>query len=88
MEPYKVEFAQAVRKDLRKIQKRDVTRILSAIDQLSVNPRTLDSKKLKGEELWRVRVGRYRVLYEIHDDILLVAVVKVGHRKEVYRKKT
>lgn len=87
MEPYKVEFAQTVRKDLRKIQKRDVTRILSAIDQLSVNPRTLDSKKLKGEELWRVRVGRYRVLYEIHDDILLVAVVKVGHRKEVYRKK-
>lgn len=86
MEPYKVEFAQTVRKDFRKIPKKDATKILSAIDELSINPRGSDSKKLKGEELWRIRIGNYRVLYEIDDGVLLVAVVKVGHRKTVYRK--
>ena len=86
MAPYRVEFAQSVRKDLRNIPKKDVTRILSAIDELSADPRALDSKKLKGEELWRIRIGNYWVLYEIDDGVLLVSVVKVGHRKNVYRK--
>lgn len=85
MERYKIEFAKTVRKDLRKIPKQDVLRILYTIDRLKEDPRPIDSKKLKGQELNRVRIGSYRVLYEIHDKVLLVVVVKVGHRKQVYK---
>ena len=86
MEPFKLEFASSVRKDLKKIHKKEVLRILAAIEDLTKDPRPNGSKKLTNEELFRIRIGNYRVLYEIHDYQLIVHVVKIGHRKDIYRR--
>ena len=85
MASYSVELTRSVRKDFRKIPKTDVERILAAIGALMEDPRPAWSKKLVGEELYRIRVGMYRVIYEVEDDVLVVLVVKVGHRKDVCR---
>lgn len=71
--------------DLRSIPRSDVPGILSAIDKLSVNPRPTQSIKLAGMELYRLRYGRYRVVYEIKDKILQILIIRVRHRKDVYR---
>ena len=85
MESYKVIFAKSVKKDFKKIHKLEVSKILSEISVLAENPRSSKSKKLKGETLYRIRVGNYRVIYDIQDEVMLVFVVKLGHRREVYR---
>ena len=85
MERYSLEFAKSVRKDLRKIGKRDASRILKAIDKLEANPRSPTCKKLTDRELYRIRVGNYRVVYEIFDLRLVIMIVKIGDRKDVYR---
>ena len=60
-------------------------RILARLTGLETNPRPADVKKLKGRDAWRIRVGDYRVIYEIHDRVLQVIVITVGHRREIYR---
>ena len=85
MEFYKVDFAKSVRKDFKKIPKTEVSRILDAINESSKNPRSSKSKKLKGEKLYRIRVGNYRVVYDIQDKLMLVFVVKLGHRSDIDR---
>ena len=85
MANYELRFRKSVGKDLDPIPKRDVQRIMEAIQALADEPRPPQSVKLSGAEKYRLRCGVYRVLYEIHDDVLLVCVVKVGHRKDVYR---
>jgi mRNA interferase RelE/StbE len=85
MARYEVRFRKSVGKDLVPIPKRDVHRIVDAIAELSDDPRPPQTRKLSGSEKYRLRCGVYRVLYEIQDDILLVCVVKVAHRKDVYR---
>ena len=74
-----------VGKDLDPIPKRDVQRIVAAIADLAENPRPPQSRKLSGSEKYRLRCGVYRVPYEIQDDVLIVCVVNVGHRRAVYR---
>jgi len=59
--------------------------MLARLRALESNPRPPDVKKLKGRAAWRVRVGDYRIIYEIHDRELVVIVVTIGHRREVYR---
>ncbi len=86
MARYSIEFVKSVRKDLRKLAKPEVKKILAAIEDLAKEPRPPGSKKLTIENLYRIRVGNYRVLYEIHDDRLVVIIVKTGHRKKIYRK--
>jgi mRNA interferase RelE/StbE len=81
---YKITFKKPVAKDLRSIPKRDVTRILSQIDELAVAPRAHGCIKLSAQELYRVRVGLYRIIYEIRDEQLVIQVIKVGHRSNVY----
>jgi mRNA interferase RelE/StbE len=61
-------------------------RIANALAALSENPRPHGCIKLQGLEAYRIRVGSYRIIYEIHDDHLLVLVVDVGHRRDVYRR--
>jgi mRNA interferase RelE/StbE len=56
-----------------------------AIESLAQNPRPQGCRKLTGQELWRIRVGSYRIVYQIEDDRLLVLVIKIGHRKDIYR---
>jgi len=85
MASYSVELSANVRKDFRKIPKADAERILGNIRDLAVTPRPTDSKKLKGEELYRIRIGSYRVVYEIEDKRLVVFIIRVKHRKEAYR---
>lgn len=82
---YKLVFRKSVSKDLRSMPNKDVARILRRIEQLQENPRPVGSEKLSGQERYRVRHGVYRIIYEVVDDLLVVTIVKVGHRKGVYR---
>ena len=85
MARYEIVFRKSVRKDLDPIPKRNVQRRLADIAELANDPRPPQSRKLSGSEKYRLRCGVYRVLYEIQDQILVVCVVKVGHRREIYR---
>jgi len=85
MAKYKVSFKKSVAKDLRNIANRDVQRILAQIDLLADNPRSEGCLKLSNKQQYRVRVGLYRIIYEIQDARLVVQVVKVGHRTNIYK---
>jgi mRNA interferase RelE/StbE len=85
MGEYKVYFKKAVEKDLSVIPKKDLKKILQRIAMLAQNPRPAGHEKLTGQERYRVRQGEYRIVYSIQDEVLTVWIVKVGHRKEVYR---
>ncbi|MFT5239732.1 MAG: mRNA interferase RelE/StbE [Candidatus Promineifilaceae bacterium] len=85
MAQYKVIVRKSVSKDLKGIPKKDVRRILAVIESLAENPRPAGAKKLSGQERYRLRQGNYRILYSIEDDKLIVCVVKVGNRSDVYR---
>lgn len=84
MERYKVFFKRSVFKDLRPIPKADVKRILKRIEALAADPRGPGCEKLSGQERYRVRQGNYRILYTIEDDRLIVTVVQIGKRSEMY----
>jgi mRNA interferase RelE/StbE len=81
---YRLEVAPRVAKDLAGLSKIIRLRVAATIDKLADDPRPPGVKKLVGEEAYRIRVGDYRIIYEIADDRLLVLVVRVGHRKEIY----
>ena len=85
MAEYKVHFKASVEKDFITMPKKDVKKILKRIDALAENPRPWGCEKLTGQERYRLRQGRYRIVYSIQEDELTVWVVKVGHRKDVYR---
>ncbi len=86
MAKFEIVFKQSVTKDLRGIPNLDVARILARIEALQDDPRPPDSRKLSAQERYRIRQGIYRILYEIRDAQLQVVVVKVGHRRDVYRR--
>ena len=85
MAQYRVTVKKSVAKDLSGLPKKDVRRILAAIQALADQPRPPGSKKLSGQERYRLRQGNYRILYSIEDDKLIVCVVRVGNRRDVYR---
>ena len=87
MAGYRVFFKSSVEKDFAGIPKKDLMRILDRIKNLESNPRPAGSEKLTGQERYRLRQGRYRIVYSIQDDELTIWVVKVGHRKDVYRNR-
>ncbi len=83
---YTVGTAPAVDKQLSRLPRSVQRRLTETIEGLESNPRPHGVKKLEGpDNLWRVRVGDYRIIYTIEDDRLLVLVVKIGHRGDVYR---
>ncbi len=85
--PYSIEFRPAVLKSLRRFPRRDLVRIKKKIEGLASNLPAPHTTKMKGDNSFhRVRSGNYRIIYEIQDDSLVVLVVKVGHRKDVYKK--
>ncbi len=86
MEEYKVFFKKSVEKDLKKIPKKYILKILEKIEGLKTNPRPDGSEKLTGQDRYRIRQGTYRIVYSVQDNELTVWVVKVGHRKEIYKK--
>jgi mRNA interferase RelE/StbE len=84
----RIEVAPAALRQLRKLDRTAQKRVQAAIELLAEQPRPSGAKKLVGGEgEWRVRTGDYRIVYEIHDDVLLVLVVAVGHRREIYRRR-
>ena len=85
MAAYKVHFKASVEKDFITIPKKDLKKILKRIEELADNPRPSGCEKLTGQERYRLRQGRYRIVYSIQDDELTVWVVKVGHRKDIDR---
>jgi mRNA interferase RelE/StbE len=85
MAKYKILLRKSVYKDLDRIPKKEVRKIVKAIGMLAGNPRPPQSKKLSGEEKYRLRCGVYRIIYEIQDDKLIVCIVRVRHRKDAYR---
>ena len=85
MKRYEVVFSKRAEKDLEKLPAKTVEKIIPVIVSLEDNPRPIGCKKLKGySDLWRVRVGNYRIIYSVEDKILLVDIREVGDRKDIY----
>lgn len=86
MASWRIEFARSAAKDLRGIDKQSIPKILAAIEALSGNPRPAGCKKLVGSDhTYRIRTGDYRVIYDLHDGDLLIFVIRIRHRRDVYR---
>ncbi len=83
---YQIIIEKTARKEIQKINQADQILIIQAIKQLTDEPRPTGCKKLKGRTAWRIRVGDYRVIYEIQDNLLIVTIITVGHRRDVYKK--
>jgi mRNA interferase RelE/StbE len=82
---YNIRFGESVHKDIKIIPQKDVKKILERIDSLAIEPRPYCYKKLAGQENYRVRQGNYRIIYSIRDTELIILILKIGHRKDVYR---
>jgi mRNA interferase RelE/StbE len=84
---YRLVIKSSAAKELESVgQKADRARLVSSIQELAVQPKPVGAEKLSGHiDLYRIRVGNYRVVYEIDNGKIVVTVIKVGHRKEIYR---
>ena len=82
---YEIQIKKKVIKYLGTLRKKDTERIMTAIESLSENPRPVGHKKLSGEKAYRIRIGSYRVIYEIEDEALKVYIIKAGSRGDVYK---
>ena len=85
MAKYEIYFKESVEKDFRAIPKKDLRKIIHRIESLSKDPRPPGHEKLTGQERYRVRQGRYRIIYSFQDQELTIWIVKAGHRRDVYR---
>ena len=85
---YKIEFSHKAERQFKNLSNQIQKRLKPKIDALAQNPRPRGVRKLEGEdELYRVRVGDYRVIYQVRDDVLIVLVVSLGDRKEIYKRR-
>ena len=85
-EPYRIEIKRSAAKEIRAIRrKKDRQRVVERIAALADDPRPSGCTKLSGRDAYRVRQGEYRIVYTVADEVLVVEVVKVGHRRDVYR---
>jgi mRNA interferase RelE/StbE len=82
---YNIQISRSAQKQLAKINNPFFKAINEKILALKSNPRPPGCKKLKGNESWRIRVADYRIIYEIRDDILIIIVIDIDHRKQVYQ---
>ena len=84
--PYSIEFRPAVLKSLKQFPKKDLVRIKKRIEDLAANPPAHETTKMKGNnDFHKIRSGDYRIIYEIQGQRLVILIVKIGHRKDVYR---
>jgi len=87
MASFKIEWKHSARKELKKVERQIIPRILQAVEALSNNPHPPGSRKLHGAEYtYRIRVSDYRVIYSLYADSITIEIVRIGHRKEIYRK--
>ena len=85
-EEYSIEWKRSAAKELKRLPKEVVTRVLEAVETLRINPFHAGVRKLSGaEHTYRIREGSYRVLYSVYTSRLIIEVIRVGHRKDVYR---
>jgi len=88
MGSFLIEWRKSTKKDLRRIATTEVTKIVAAVTDLANDPRPHGCTKMQASDFaYRIRIGDYRVIYEIFEDRLVIEVVRVSHRREVYRKK-
>ncbi len=87
MASYKIEIKKSAAKEIYKLPKKTIKRVIEKIQALSDTPRPDGCKKLSGDEKYRIRVSDYRILYSIDDNLIVIFVVRVGHRKDIYRTK-
>lgn len=85
MAKYKITIRKSAAKELEDIPKKDLQKIIKRIQSLAQNPRPQGAQKLSGQQHFRVRQGDYRIIYSIDDKDLVVDIVKIGHRREIYR---
>ncbi len=85
MAEYEIFFKESVYKDLKKIPKNDLIKILARIENLADDPRPVGCEKLTDQEFYRIRQGKYCIVYLIQDNELSVWIIKIAHRKSVYR---
>lgn len=86
MASYSVEIKRSAAKELARVPRRDRVRIVARIQALAGDPRPVGVEKLSGLERYRIRQGDYRLLYEIRDQVRIVVVIKISHRRDVYRR--
>ena len=84
---YSLVIKKSAERELRAISKQDLGRVVDRAQRLAHNPRAPGSEKVSGQEWYRIRQGDYRIVYAIDDEARIVEIVKIGHRREVYRKK-
>jgi len=84
MAKYKIEITRSAIKEIKKLPSKNLGKILARISSLAENPRPKGCVKLSADEKYRIGVGVYRILYEVKDNLLVIIVVKVAHRKDVY----
>ena len=85
MAKYRITIKKSAAKELEEIRKRDLRKIVKRIQSLAENPRPHGSQKLSRKEQYRIRQGDYRIVYSIEDEDSLIDIVKIGHRREIYR---
>lgn len=86
MASYSLEIKRSAAKELAQLPAKDRGRVIARIQALAADPRPVGAEKLSGQERYRVRQGDYRILYEIEDAVLRIMVVKIGHRRDIYRE--
>lgn len=84
--PYSIDFVPSAAKELAKLSAKERRRIATKIDALASEPRPPGAEKLSGIDAWRVRVGDYRIVYEVRDRTLVILVLTVGHRRDIYKR--
>ena len=87
MANYKILIKPSAKNELEKLPKKDLQKIVVKIQDLSSEPRPIASEKLSGDDKYRIRQGNYRIFYLIEDEHLIVLVVKIGHRRDIYHKR-
>lgn len=85
MAKYKLTIKKSAAKELEEIPVKDLRKIVKRIRTLALNPRPQNSQKLSNKEQYRVRQGDYRIVYSIDDNEMIIDIVKIGHRREIYR---
>ncbi len=85
MAKYKITIKKSAAKEFEDIPKKDLQKIIKRIQTLAQNPRPQGAQKLSGQQHFRVRQGDYRIVYSIDDKKLIIDIVKIGHRREIYR---
>lgn len=83
---FTIKYRSSVKKELRKLSKIDRAAVIDRIEKLKNNPKPVGSAKLKGStNLYRIRQGDYRVIYKIENDVLVIIIIRIGHRRDIYK---